>query len=316
MEGVDLEGVAAGLAGWVGSGAAEILVSFLATWASLLRVAGSTLAVALAAVALCTAIEFLAPAERGQGARGRVRNLGHLAVFQMLGLAALTPWVLFGPPPAPAAPATSPIQAGLLIAAHLFAVDFVYYWYHRAQHRFPALWAIHELHHADAELNATSSFRTYWLELPVQAVLVVSPAMLLFGDRGSVHALGVLVGSYAFLIFSHCNFRLSLGPLSLLLCGPQVHRVHHSRLPEHRDRNFAQYFPFLDRLFGTWYDPAPGEFPPTGVDGLASDAPFAVVLLRPLRGARAGLAGGDPAARSSTGPAPARSKRATRRPRR
>jgi sterol desaturase/sphingolipid hydroxylase (fatty acid hydroxylase superfamily) len=314
VDGIEFGGIAAGLAGWIGSGPATLVASGLATWVVLLRTAASTLAIALAAVALCTAIELFAPAERGQGARGRIRNLGHLAVFQILGLAAIVPWILYGPAPSPAAPAAGPVEAGLLILAHLLAIDFVYYWYHRAQHRFRTLWAIHELHHADAELNATSSFRTYWLELPVQAVLVVSPAMLLFGDRGSVHALGVLIGSYAFLIFSHCNFRLALGPLSLLLCGPQVHRIHHSRLPEHRDRNFAQYFPFLDRFFGTWYAPSPAEFPPTGVDGLASDASFAQVWMRPFRSARAGLAGGEASARSST--RTTRESRARRRPRR
>jgi hypothetical protein len=156
---------------------------------------------------------------------------------------------------------------------------------------------------------------------------VTSPSLALFGDQGSLHAFGVLAGAYFLLIFSHANLRLSLGPLESLVCGPQVHRIHHSRLPAHRDRNFAQYFPFLDRLFGTYHAPAAGEFPPTGVPGLASDAPIGTALMRPFRiwtsragppgggsgrgpggapGAAAGLARGAPRARSST---PSRRKR-------
>ena len=267
--------------------AGEALRSFFSTWlGDYTALVGGTLRPlggALAFVLLCTAIELVRPAEPGQGGRGRLRNLAHLVVFQAFGLAALALWMRWGPGLPRRAPAPGPGEAALLVVANLFTIDFVYYWYHRAQHRFPALWAIHELHHADASLNATSSFRTYWLEMPVQAALVLTPSLLLFGDQGAVHAFGLLVGSYGLLIFSHCNFRLALGPLSGIVCGPQVHRIHHSRLPQHRDRNFAQYFPVLDRLFGTWYAPARDEFPPTGAEGLASDASLGTVLVRPLR---------------------------------
>ena len=282
------------------------LEAWLATWLGLLRGAAGPLGIALAFVALMTAIEQLVPAERGQGLRGRLRNLVYLAFFQLFGFAAVALWVLHGPSLGGRAHSPTLFETSLLVVANLFTIDFVYYWYHRAQHRYPVLWAIHELHHADAELNATSSFRTYWLEMPVQAVIVVSPSLALFGDQGVVHAVGILIGSYAFLIFSHCNLRLSLGPLSSVLCGPQVHRIHHSRLPQHRDRNFAQYFPVLDRVFGTWHAPAAGEFPPTGADGLASDAPIARALVRPFRLWTAGLAAKAPRARSSR---PARRKR-------
>lgn len=275
------------------------LEAWLRTWLGLLRGAAGPLAWALAFVALCTVIEQLVPAERGQGLRGRLRNLVYLALFQLFGFAALALWFLHGPALGRHVHAPTLFVTGLLVVANLFAIDLVYYWYHRAQHRFPTLWAIHELHHADAELNASSSFRTYWLEMPVQAVIVLSPSLVLFGDQGVVHALGMSIGSYAFLIFSHCNFRLSLGPLSSVVCGPQVHRIHHSRLPQHRDRNFAQYFPVLDRLFGTWYAPAVGEFPATGADGLASDAPVASALVRPFRIWQSRLAPQAPRARSS-----------------
>jgi sterol desaturase/sphingolipid hydroxylase (fatty acid hydroxylase superfamily) len=275
MDGASGASFAAELPAW--------LASWLGAWRQLIAGALTPLAGALAFVLLCTAIELVWPAEPGQGVRGRLRNLLHLAVFQLFGLAALALWMLHGPALPPHVHAPGPVAAMLLVVANLFTIDFAYYWYHRAQHRFPALWAIHELHHADAELNATSSFRTFWLEMPVQAILVLTPSLLLFGDQGAIHGFGMLIGSYAFLIFSHCNFRLALGPLSSVFCGPQVHRVHHSRLPQHRDRNFAQYFPVLDRIFGTWYAPARDEFPPTGADGLASDASLGTVLARPFR---------------------------------
>jgi sterol desaturase/sphingolipid hydroxylase (fatty acid hydroxylase superfamily) len=53
----------------------------------------------------------------------------------------------------------------------------------------------------------------------------------------------------------------------VLWCGPQIHRIHHSVLPQHRDKNYAVWFPLWDVLFGTYYHPARDEFPPTGVKG-------------------------------------------------
>jgi len=288
--------LAAGLETWISS--------WLSTWLELLRQSKVPIGGALFFVAVCTVIEQVFPAEVGQGFRGRLRNLVYLVLLQFFGLAALALWFLYGPALGHHAHTPSLFASVLLVAANLFTIDFAYYWYHRAQHSHPALWAIHELHHADAELNATSSFRTYWLEMPVQTVLVLAPSLTLFGDQGAVHALGMLVGSYAFLIFSHCNFRLSLGPLSSVVCGPQVHRIHHSRLPEHRDRNFAQYFPVLDRAFGTYHPPAPGEFPPTGAHGLSSEAPIATALTRPFRiwTSRSGGEPNSPRARTSKSP--------------
>ena len=69
-------------------------------------------------------------------------------------------------------------------------------------------------------------------------------------------------------IFTHMNLRLEMGPLTSVLAGPQVHRIHHSNQPIHQDKNFAAYFPVWDIMFGTYHKPARGEFPDCGtVDG-------------------------------------------------
>ena len=65
--------------------------------------------------------------------------------------------------------------------------------------------------------------------------------------------------------FIHLNVRLSFGPLAWLIAGPQQHRIHHSRLPEHCDKNFGQFFPIWDVLFGTYYHARRDEFPDTGL---------------------------------------------------
>lgn len=64
---------------------------------------------------------------------------------------------------------------------------------------------------------------------------------------------------------NHANVRLGFGPLTSFVAGPQWHRIHHSVEAEHRDKNFSTFFPFIDRMFGTYYAPAPDEYPATGI---------------------------------------------------
>lgn len=146
---------------------------------------------------------------------------------------------------------------------YLAVVDFLAYWRHRALHRWPLLWRLHKLHHSDTAMNAMTSRRDHWLNEITYFVPVTIPAMILFGPLDVPLAVILLYMSTGF--FNHANLRLQLGPLTPLVSGPQYHRIHHSTLPQHLDRNFAGFFPVLDILFGTYYRPQPGEFPATGL---------------------------------------------------
>jgi sterol desaturase/sphingolipid hydroxylase (fatty acid hydroxylase superfamily) len=258
------------------------LQTWMNAWGALLDADRIPTLLVLAAYALFMLVERWAPAESGHHIAGRVRNLVYLALFKTLGYLAIAAWYVFGPRLDITPSEISGASLALLVVAHLFAGDFLYYWYHRAQHRFEALWAVHELHHADRALDVTTSYRTYWLEAPIQTILIATPTLLLFGDHGRGAAIATVVTAQFFLLFSHANLRLGLGRLSTVVVGPQVHRIHHSRLAEHRDKNFAQIFPVIDWLFGTYHAPAPDEYPPTGAEGLASDAPIGRAMSQPF----------------------------------
>jgi sterol desaturase/sphingolipid hydroxylase (fatty acid hydroxylase superfamily) len=156
------------------------------------------------------------------------------------------------------------------VAAYLiweFASDFFYYWFHRFQHE-SFLWQQHKLHHLDEQLCALTVGRNHWLEgllyiparlLPLAILIKLDPA-----SGGRAGALAAFVVSN-WRMFNHANIRLGFGSMSWVLTSPQLHRVHHSRLPEHQNKNYASVFPILDVLFGTFYHPQPAEFPPTGV---------------------------------------------------
>ena len=60
------------------------------------------------------------------------------------------------------------------------SLEFFYYWFHRAQHRFPFLWAQHRIHHSDLSLNVTTGNRHHWLEEPMRVFVVLLPIGLLF----------------------------------------------------------------------------------------------------------------------------------------
>ena len=225
--------------------------------------------------------EYARPAEAGQGWRGRLRNMAYMVIVLSIGTFLATMAFRF----LPSAPRQLAYEGPLTSAARAFAIifiiDFLYYWYHRLQHKVHALWMIHELHHSEGEMNIFTSYRTYWLEYPIQAVVITAPAFYLVGLETAALAIVVTV-STLFLMSSHSNIRLSLGPLTPVLVGPQLQRIHHSRLLEHRDQNFAQVFPIFDILFGTYYRPAPDEYPPTGTDELASDAHVLDTTTRPF----------------------------------
>src|SRR5258708_6988360 len=53
----------------------------------------------------------------------------------------------------------------------MFAEDLIFYWVHRAQHRYEFLWAMHSFHHSDDEVNVATSHRHYWVEKPMFLLL-------------------------------------------------------------------------------------------------------------------------------------------------
>ena len=155
------------------------------------------------------------------------------------------------------------IHLGIFIVMY----DFGYYWFHRCQHSWSWFWCHHKLHHTDEHMNATTSFRHHWLENVYRIPFILTP-MALFVSIDSTMPVIFFDLMLVWAIFTHLNLRLEMGPLTSVLAGPQVHRIHHSKLPVHKDRNFAAYFPGWDIMFGTYHKPAKGEFPDCGtVDG-------------------------------------------------
>jgi len=129
------------------------------------------------------------------------------------------------------------------------AVDFLYYWWHRASHRVNVLWAAHVVHHQSEDFNLAVALRqaiaTSFTTLPFYL------PMAFLGVPPIVYATMVAVSTlYQFWI--HTELVGKLGPLEWVLNTPSHHRVHHAVNPQYLDRNYGAALIVWDRLFGTF----------------------------------------------------------------
>jgi sterol desaturase/sphingolipid hydroxylase (fatty acid hydroxylase superfamily) len=143
-------------------------------------------------------------------------------------------------------------------------LDFGYYWMHRAQHMVPVLWAQHAVHHSDEHFNVTTAWRIHWTEPILELGFMIVPSAYLFVTQSSI-AIAIGAVSDGINAFAHLNVPTRWRWLHRVVITPQLHRTHHSYLPEHIDLNFAGKFPIWDRLFGTYREPDDPVEPPTGL---------------------------------------------------
>lgn len=147
----------------------------------------------------------------------------------------------------------------LSIVATVVILDLAIYAQHWYFHRNPLFWRLHMVHHVDLDIDVTTGARFH----PVEILLSMAIKMILVLSIGApvagVVAFEILLNATA--LFSHGNVRIASGIDRLLrwvVVTPDMHRVHHSVLPQETFSNFGFNLPWWDRLFGT-YRPQPRE---------------------------------------------------------
>jgi sterol desaturase/sphingolipid hydroxylase (fatty acid hydroxylase superfamily) len=167
------------------------------------------------------------------------------------------------------------------LLAYLVIFDLQQYAFHRLAHRSTFFWSMHSLHHSARVVTVTSSTRHFWLEELFGVALGLPLGLAL---RIPVDVLVVAAPLRSLIIaLAHTNIRAGYGFFSLLITGPQYHRIHHSSQPEHIDKNFAELFPVWDVIFGTSWRPRPAEFPATGLVSGEVPAGFVDLIVWPVR---------------------------------
>jgi sterol desaturase/sphingolipid hydroxylase (fatty acid hydroxylase superfamily) len=165
----------------------------------------------------------------------------------------------------------------------LLILDFLIYWWHRANHQVPFLWRFHAVHHLDNTLDTTSALRFHFGEVILSALFRAAVVFLLGIPFEHIVAFETLVLLAA--IFHHSNIRLALpieSALSRVLITPGIHWVHHHAVRRDTDSNYGTLLVFWDRIFASRSPNARRLDMAIGVEREAEES-LAGLLIRPFR---------------------------------
>ena len=130
------------------------------------------------------------------------------------------------------------------------AVDFLYYWQHRLFHHVPALWALHECHHAAPVVNVWATSRNALALNFLFVYLLVNPVLGFLCDRpDGFFAAAAVTASLDLWRHSRLPERFTPRWLGSVLVTPLHHHAHHAA--DGQPINFGANLIFWDKLFGT-----------------------------------------------------------------
>lgn len=158
--------------------------------------------------------------------------------------------------------------------------DFFGYWGHRLQHSSSVFWAIHQFHHEDTNLSASTSLRTHWFNVPFVQLTVLIPTLWVLGIDGVSPSVYFFLAIFAAL--SHLNMDIGRGRLASIFVTPRYHRIHHARARALHDKNFSAVLPLWDILFGTHRSPDSDVPLQTGVEGILPATSYRQALIAPF----------------------------------
>lgn len=134
----------------------------------------------------------------------------------------------------------------------VLVADLAEYAIHRAMHRVPWMWRFHAIHHSSKALDWIAGSRAHIVEDVAVRGFILIPMMFAFSQQIIVAYL-LFVALHA--TWAHCNFGPTIRWLEPFVVFPRFHHWHHTSQTESIDKNFAIHFPWIDRLFGTYYYP-------------------------------------------------------------
>jgi sterol desaturase/sphingolipid hydroxylase (fatty acid hydroxylase superfamily) len=149
-------------------------------------------------------------------------------------------------------PLPTPFSGVVKFILAVLLMDLTFYYWHRANHRFPVLWRFHNAHHIDPDLDISTAFRFHFGEIFFSAGFRAIQVMLI-----GVSAWAYVIYETAYqanTLFHHSNIKLPLWLercLNWVLVTPRMHGIHHSQLQAETDSNWSVVFSWWDRLHRT-----------------------------------------------------------------
>ncbi len=130
-----------------------------------------------------------------------------------------------------------------------FAVDFLYYWFHRLHHEVRFFWAAHVTHHSSQYFNLTTAVRQSWT--PVTGTVFYIPLFFLGFEPWQYAFMYGWNLIYQFWIHTERIDKLPSW-FEAVMNTPSHHRVHHGANNEYLDKNYGGILIVFDRVFGTF----------------------------------------------------------------
>jgi sterol desaturase/sphingolipid hydroxylase (fatty acid hydroxylase superfamily) len=196
------------------------------------------------------------------------------------------------------------LSVALQVAVLYLAIDFMVFLVHYCQHKTPFLWRFHALHHSAEVLTPFTGLARFHpldtllmtLGSGVGSAVLAGFLLFLAGARPHAEAMTLLAtltlaNMLVWQPFRHTHIWISLGwHLNHIFNAPCLHLIHHSALPEHRDKNMGDFLSVWDWMFGTLYVPKGREEFPQGIDVTSVGAKnphvgFWTALLEPIASA-------------------------------
>jgi sterol desaturase/sphingolipid hydroxylase (fatty acid hydroxylase superfamily) len=174
------------------------------------------------------------------------------------------------------------------IVVALLALDLAIWVQHLASHKVPLFWRLHQVHHADRDIDVTTAVRFHPVEIALSMLWKIVVVVPLGAPPLAVFLFEVILNACA--MFNHANIALPAWldrGLRLVLVTPDMHRVHHSVIRREHNSNYGFNLSLWDRLFRTYTpEPEAGQLGMTiGLNPYQSEAPtrFGWSLWLPFR---------------------------------
>jgi sterol desaturase/sphingolipid hydroxylase (fatty acid hydroxylase superfamily) len=140
----------------------------------------------------------------------------------------------------------------LAVVATFLLMDYVYWWWHWANHMVPFFWRFHNVHHTDLDLDVSTAARFHFGEM-IFSVGFLSLTVLVFGIAPTMLIIFFITFEAATL-FQHSNWRLPIKLeriLNMIIVTPRMHGIHHSIVQRETNSNWGTIFCWWDKIHRT-----------------------------------------------------------------
>ncbi len=147
------------------------------------------------------------------------------------------------------------LPAWVEIIAAMLILDFAIWFQHLITHKIPILWRLHQVHHADRDMDVSTAIRFHPIEIALSMGLKIGLVYLLGPAALAVILFEIILNGSA--LFNHANINLPPrldAAIRLLLVTPDMHRIHHSDIRDEHDSNYGFSLSIWDRIFRTYTD--------------------------------------------------------------